>query len=395
MASTAFNAAATQLEPVARSGDPSSPACDELPGGTSPAPSGEAASGEVAIGEAAIGEVAIGAVAIGAVMKAEDPYILEWVAFHRLMGFDLLVADNGGQNIQTPLLKRLDALGQITRLDLTDLFEQPQIPAYNQIYHLAARRRYKYLGFIDADEFFEVTDEPLAPGVGARLIQRLFKSSDAAALSFNWLCLGDSGCAAHEPDLVLARFTRGAPIDHALNLGAKSFVRLDLRPPARRYRPDKPRLIYNPHVFNLSDDLYHHDGDADPARAGGDFGGAVRWRTARIRHAQIKSFEEYRDKKAARGDAMSKTKKFERYDRAFFDQANVNDVDYPLEPAFLDLLRQAIAELERAVGPLAPEDTMRPRPKRGLARAWMKYVRRPPFALRYRMLDALGGGRRG
>ncbi len=48
-----------------------------------------------------------GSVSIGAVMKQEAPYIVEWVAWHRALGIELIIADNGGTDGTSELLAKL------------------------------------------------------------------------------------------------------------------------------------------------------------------------------------------------------------------------------------------------------------------------------------------------
>src|SRR3954469_22137355 len=101
-------------------------------------------------------------VCVGAVMKGEQPYITEWVAWHRWLGFDIVIADNGGGDDQTALLLKLEALGEITRIDVRHITWAPQMLAYHAIFRRARRAGVRHLGFLDADEFFEPL--PVCPG---------------------------------------------------------------------------------------------------------------------------------------------------------------------------------------------------------------------------------------
>ena len=86
-------------------------------------------------------------IAIAAVMKQEGDYVLEWVAWHRLLGFEILIADNGGSDRQTELLQCLSSHGIITRLDLQFITKKPQIPAYNALlaHGMQVRHRLSWL----------------------------------------------------------------------------------------------------------------------------------------------------------------------------------------------------------------------------------------------------------
>lgn len=93
-------------------------------------------------------------IVIGAIMKDEAPYIIEWAAYHRMLGFDLIIADNGGLDETSSILQSLHHSGYITRLDFRNYQYSPQIPAYRAIVRMARRRNIEIAGFLDADEFF-------------------------------------------------------------------------------------------------------------------------------------------------------------------------------------------------------------------------------------------------
>ena len=57
-------------------------------------------------------------VGIAAIVKNEARYLLEWIAFHRVVGIHkLFIADNGGDDDTSELLERLDRAGYIVRFD--------------------------------------------------------------------------------------------------------------------------------------------------------------------------------------------------------------------------------------------------------------------------------------
>ena len=92
--------------------------------------------------------------AIGAIIKNEAPYLLEWIAYHRVLGVErFFIADNGSTDGGSPLLAALDAAGLVRHLPFPDRpGERPQLPAYRAI--LAAHgHEADWIAFIDADEF--------------------------------------------------------------------------------------------------------------------------------------------------------------------------------------------------------------------------------------------------
>ena len=51
-------------------------------------------------------------------VKEEEPYLLEWIAYHRALGIEyFMLGDNGGADRTSELLQALDAAGLIQRLD--------------------------------------------------------------------------------------------------------------------------------------------------------------------------------------------------------------------------------------------------------------------------------------
>jgi glycosyltransferase involved in cell wall biosynthesis len=116
-------------------------------------------------------------VAIGAIMKQEAPYILEWVAYHKSLGFELIIADNGGDDRTSEILFALDQAKIIKRIDFRFFKNSPQIPAYRAILRYAKRLKIDIIGFLDCDEFFTryFPIKTLTPEDGAEYILSEFK----------------------------------------------------------------------------------------------------------------------------------------------------------------------------------------------------------------------------
>lgn len=171
-------------------------------------------------------------VAVGAVMKQEAPYILEWVAYHKALGFELFIADNGGTDDTTRILTALDAAGIITRIDFRFCRKGPQIPAYRAIVRLAKRMKIDIIGFLDSDEFFapRVPITKLTPDDGAGYIASEFRKFDASQISYYWLIYGSKTDFQDITVPVLERFsyhvTTEAKLDKKIS-SFKSFVKVN------------------------------------------------------------------------------------------------------------------------------------------------------------------------
>lgn len=291
-------------------------------------------------------------VCIAAVMRMEQPYIVEWVAWHKLLGFELVVADNGGPDGQSELLVRLAAHGLIRVIDFRDFSILPQIPAYHAMFHWALSEGYDYAGFLDADEFFD----PIGyydDGAGADLVRSLFAQTGKAIMSFNWMCFGSSGRLRYSPEPVMARFTEAAEQSATPNHHVKSFV--DLRQCERIIGERNMCRHFNPHGLVVGDENFSHDGWAYETGIGFGITRDVRWRHARIRHYVVKSRQEYQDRKAARGRAD--VIRAGQYDDTFLKRHDLNDFDAPLPAA-------ALARLDAEMSRISHMTPVPPRPFR-------------------------------
>jgi hypothetical protein len=284
---------------------------------------------------------------VAAVMRYETPFIIEWVAWHRMLGFDVMIADNDTEGRQSELLKKLDVAGIIRRFDVTGIRVMPQIPAYHAMFHAALDAGYSYIGFLDADEFFEPFESGDVRGSGARLIKNMFSDTAAAAIGFNWMVFGSSGHTKPSDDLVTDRFTKSAQKDFGPNRCFKSF--LDLGRCFAICEGQNMCDVMHPHGLKIGADNYSHDGF--PMRLGANeaFGvsDTVGWRRARVRHYVVKTKAEFMRDKAARGQADAIIDP--RYTNEFFAEYDRNEVNSPVSTAFRDLLKTEMKSIRFAL----------------------------------------------
>lgn len=168
-------------------------------------------------------------IAIGAIMKQEAPYILEWVAYHRALGFELIIADNGGTDDTSKLLTALHNANIITRIDFRFKKTAPQIPAYRAILRLARKRGIEIVGFLDCDEFYtmNIPIQTISPASGAEHIASEFKRLNAVQISYNWLAYGSKTDCNDLSLPVLERFPYHAKFEsESRSRSFKSFVLL-------------------------------------------------------------------------------------------------------------------------------------------------------------------------
>ncbi len=274
-------------------------------------------------------------------MKLESRYILEWVAWHRLQGFDIMIADNCTEGRQTALLQRLTSAGLIHYVDVRDIGDRPQMPAYHIMFHNAVKLHYRYLGYLDADEFFEpLVGEKFG---GAALIKRQLRKPFLCAVSFRWCSFGSSGQELWKDGLVLERFTAHAPSEHMWNQQVKSFARTSTVSIKSLLR-STGKAIPGHHVFKLYRCLYAFDGTRCVIR--NDEGAAAAWNIARIRHYPIKSKEEFTTKQSM-GDAYYG--QAAKRGHSYFVAHDLNDVEEPLDQETLDRVKEEIAKIRALI----------------------------------------------
>ncbi len=271
--------------------------------------------------------------AIGAIFKNEAPYILEWVAFHRVVGVErFFVADNNSDDESTPLLAGLQAIGAIDHIPFPHVPDSPpQMPAYVEIL-----RRHgddaDWIAFIDADEFL-VPSDPAATVADA--LGRL--GDDVGVVGVNWASYGSSFRTDATPGLVTERFTWRATQKFGANHHYKSIVRVR----------GVEGVGKNPHAFPLKAGFVEaHPSGAPlaplPKRPKG-LSAAVEWAPLRLNHYLVKSRDEFLFKKSARGRATSVTK---RRGEAYFNSHDRNDLEEAMSPLLIERTREEMARLK-------------------------------------------------
>jgi hypothetical protein len=155
-------------------------------------------------------------------MKDEGPFLLDWLAYHRLIGFDRVqVYSNDCRDGTDAMLDRLQAMGLVRhRRNAPPPGRAPQPHALT----LGQKDRdlldTDWLLVIDADEFLHVK-----PGTGRvqDLIAACPPGTDGIAV--NWRIMGSNGIDDWNPGPVLRHYTRGAPDGFRRGWGVKTLFR--------------------------------------------------------------------------------------------------------------------------------------------------------------------------
>jgi hypothetical protein len=291
--------------------------------------------------------------AIGAILRNEGPYLLEWVAWHRVLGVDrFFLADNRSDDGSGAFLAALDRAGIVDRIDFPGTpGVPPQLPAYAEILRRHGGRA-DWIAFIDGDEFLA----PAPPLAGLRPpLAALAARADVGAVAVNWAVYGSDGEDAARPGLVVERFPARERQDTLINRHYKTILR--------------PRafagLHATPHLFRLAPGFrqVHADGSPLAALYDDDCQGLstrVLWAPLRLNHYVVKSREEFLHRKLPRGRATGPG----RREPGFFAAHDLTPETEPVAPRLAAATRAEMQRLRgrlRAAGWTGAEPALLPR----------------------------------
>lgn len=281
---------------------------------------------------------------IAAIVKDEFAGLLEWIAYHRVLGVNgFVIADNGSRDGSRELLASLARLGIVTVIDQPVLVNQkPQLPAYERILRTCSRD-IDLLAFIDADEFLL----PLSPDINVvDFFASQFTDESVSAIALNWAIFGSSGELFAEEGLVTERFTRHAPIKFNVHHNFKSVV-----------KPERVNHFHNPHCADLrfgryidalGNDLVLHP------KHGHGVSAEVVWKGVRVNHYAVKSLEEFLLGKHLRGSAASANRVKHK---AYFKAHDRNDETCLLAAALAPKVKAEMAALQAQLDALPEQES--------------------------------------
>ena len=221
-------------------------------------------------------------VCVGAILKDEDAFVEEWVAYHRILGVDhFYLYDNDPRQ---PLSEILARHGDYVTVrpwlighdDPSYRGRTKQIKAYTHCLENGAGR-YDWVGFIDCDEFIALEEHR---DLKAFLAE--FEGHDSIAL--NWHVFGHNGYYDDPPGLVIECLTRRMKEPRAMT---KSLS-----------RPGAIVSFQNAHLCRLMAGCTCVDANKQPYR---DALYPGKTRVARINHYQCRSFTNWM-RKPERGE---------------------------------------------------------------------------------------------
>ena len=222
-------------------------------------------------------------------MKNEGPYILEWLAFHRVIGFsDFLIYTNDCEDGTVEILDRLTELGLVQHEPNEVLLRGPHKSAlkYAMAHPMTAEADWIYIA--DIDEYMNVK-------VGDGSVQALIASEpDADAIPVTWRLFSHDGMIEYEDISLLERMTDA---ERGLDNGGgeKRFVKSLFRQSAAVERFG----LHGPRVFEGQDIRWVQPGgrvlgpDDNLTRPATEYG----YETAQVNHYAVRSLDGYLVKK--------------------------------------------------------------------------------------------------
>jgi hypothetical protein len=232
-----------------------------------------------------------------AIARQETPYLLEWIAYQRLIGADsIIIYDNGHDAQGRAILGTLARHGVIEHIPWSGHFAHgPQVPAYDDALN-RLRGQAEWVLFIDLDEFLVLPGHENLPAF-------LDGMSDSDGIWFPWLIFGSGGQDKPRPEPMIERFRHRQMIDDGMLTPVKSVVRPDRTVAAHIH---VHRIDTQAYTNPLGEQAYELSSDGGRRSSQKARGHSV----ARIHHYMTKSQAEWQAK-VARG----------RADRGFKDEA--------------------------------------------------------------------------
>lgn len=280
---------------------------------------------------------------IAAIIKDELSGLLEWIAYHRVLGVaGFIIADNGSRDGSGELLYSLARLGIVTTFEQPDIINQkPQLPAYEKILR-SCPHEVDLLAFIDADEFLLplTSDCNLGDFFSSR-----FKDESVSALALNWSNFGSNGELFAEEGLVTERFTKRAPQAFNVHHNFKSVVKPNRT--NRFHNPHFADLRYGRYVDALGRDLVLHP------KHGNGVSAEVIWNGVRVNHYAVKSLEEFLLGKHLRGSAATANRVKHK---AYFKAHDRNDESCLLAAALAPKVKAEMVRLIELIEALPVEE---------------------------------------
>jgi hypothetical protein len=299
-------------------------------------------------------------------MRNEGPFLFDWIAYHKSIGFDqICIVTNDCTDGSYPLLKKLSDAGVIVHIDQNvPKGVSPQKSAVEHAEKMTLLTDGDWAIFLDADEYLNVK-------LGNGKVSDLAKYLDGRGLQgmlVNWKLFGDSGQDHFENSYIDEAFIQCEAASACTQF--KTFFRVGAV--ARGFSPFLHRCLVVPNVGKLSDFIvgsggvlgagagagpkalrrhkaWLHKGDDPFATLQND---EIGYDIAQVNHYIVRDPASFQLKKARGRGYKPRSKRNARHTDAFYEQNNKNSaVDRSIlrhRGALNDLKRGLIMKLDLA-----------------------------------------------
>jgi Glycosyl transferase family 2 len=269
-------------------------------------------------------------------VKNEAPFLLEWVAYHKAIGFDeIVICSNPSTDGTEDILAALAVAGQITHLRTTPAPNQsPQSAAVQAFEKQGGCRDGQWYLWLDADEFLNIH-------VGDRTIGALVSALGLRrGIILNWRIFGSNGHATFPGRFISAAFGMASAEGRVANLEVKTLFKF-----GSGVRGFAPRFNHRPLLDGKNpltlDDFLTGNGKpplADYSRnlnwlAGEDFASThmveateAGWALAQINHYAVRTPDFFALKRSrGRSVVAAASGAHSRYNDSFFKRYDRNE----------------------------------------------------------------------
>lgn len=192
--------------------------------------------------------------AVVACMRNEGLLIVEWVAYHRVIGFDeIVICSNDCSDGSDLLLDALNSCGAVTHLRHTVGPEDvPQDSGIRTAFEYLKTTQSEWLAHIDADEFINI-------GLGNGYVADLLECAGMGdVIALPWWAFGDSNHQSWPGDL-LSKFTLAEAEPTPKRTKFKSMFRFRNFEHANDHMPSGPKVA-EPEVRSANGALLSNEG---------------------------------------------------------------------------------------------------------------------------------------
>ncbi len=259
-----------------------------------------------------------------ATVRDEGPWLLEWIAHNKAVGFtNIVVASNNCTDGTDAMLDRLMELGVLRHIDNRPPYDiSLQDTAYGKARQCPEVARSEWIMFLDADEFLNIH-----AGEGTLSDLIALQPETAEAIVVSWRLFGDSGLTHWTDDPVCETFTRceEKPGRHdcfkTLFRNHEKYQRFTPHSPYSEPNEDAPLLseIVTTDGRRVRRDLFQQGKPASKLHRN-----RRHWKGAQVNHYIVKTRDVF-DLKKARGRAAKKSKG--RHTAEFFRTMNKNEAE--------------------------------------------------------------------